>query len=93
MIKFVLEFMDKLLKSNIDIDIIKKVEMYYYKEEEEENINFEWFIDHDYQLSLTLRENRKIIFNYRHDEDKDYGVMDGLNNIEYIINLLKNLYE
>lgn len=86
---FAMEFMSKLFESDLDKHILEQVEI---NPENYGNIAFDWFLDHDHQISISIREN-KAVFTYRSGEKKLYGEIPVDDKLNSIIDLIKSLYE
>ncbi|MDE0152043.1 MAG: hypothetical protein OXK80_06090 [Bdellovibrionales bacterium] len=86
---FAMEFMSKLFESDLHKDILEQVEV---NPENYGNIAFDWFLDHDHQISISIREN-KAVFNYKSNEKKFYGEVPVDDELDSIIDLIKSLYE
>ena len=82
-------FMNKIFNSNLSEKILKFIEI---NPENYGNIAFDWFVNHDRQISISIRDN-KAIFTYKFDKRKIYGEIPLNEDLTTVIDLIQKLYE
>ena len=82
-------FVHQIFNSNLNNKILSVVEI---SPENYGSIAFDWFVNHDRQISISIRDN-KAIFTYKFDERKIYGEIPINKNLTTIIELIQELYE
>ena len=87
--EFANSFIGQLFESNMSVDILKKMEI---NPENYGNIAFDWFVNHDRQISISIRDN-KAVFTYRFDHKKIYGEIPLNDDLDVIMDLIQKLYE
>ena len=87
--EFANSFIGQLFESNMRLDILKQLEI---NPENYGNIAFDWFVNHDRQISISIRDN-KAVFTYRFDHKKIYGEIPLNDDLDVIMDLIQKLYE
>ena len=87
--KFANSFVGQLFESNLSLDTLKQTEV---NPENYGNIAFDWFVNHDRQISISIRDN-KAIFTYRFDHKKIYGEIPLNDDLDAIMDFIQQLYE
>ena len=82
------EFVNELFESDLSKDILKLIEI---NPENYGNIAFDWFVDHDHQISISIRDN-KAVFTYIFDKKKYYGETP-ISELDFIKDFIESLYE
>ena len=82
-------FINKIFDSNLSEQILKFIEI---TPENYGNIAFDWFVNHDRQILISIRDN-KAIFTYKFDKRKIYGEIPLNEDLTTVIDLIQKLYE
>ena len=88
-LEYAKNFVHQIFNSNLSKRILDSIEV---MPENYGNIAFDWFVDHDRQISIAIRDN-KAIFTYRFDKRKIYGEIPIDKDLTTIIDLIQKLYE
>ena len=88
-LEYATHFINKIFNSHLSEKVLKLIEI---DSENYGNIAFDWFVDHDHQISISIRDS-KAIFTYKFNKNKIYGEIPLNEDLTPIINLIQTLYE